>query len=59
MKTMPRPFLRRYEGVDLARRVLGWLVQEYQEARKPTGEIGQGAFRLTPRVERADAEIGL
>jgi len=41
-----RPLLCWHEGVDLARGVLGWLVQENQEASQPTGEIGQDAFSL-------------
>lgn len=29
---LPGPLLDWHEGVDLARRVLGWFVQKYQEA---------------------------
>ena len=41
------PSLGRHEGVDLSRRVLRWLVQENQEARQATGEVGQNTFGLT------------
>src|SRR6266849_6641744 len=54
---LPRPLLGWYEGVDLARCVLGWLVQKDQEARQPTGEVGQGTFCLTLRVERPDIHV--
>ncbi len=54
-----RPLLGRHEGVNLARCVLRWLVQENQEASQPTGEVGQDTFSLTLRVERANAEISL
>src|SRR5208337_1900944 len=44
VRPWPRPFLGRHEGVNLARRVLGWLVQENQKTRQPTAEIRQGAL---------------
>src|ERR1700683_943686 len=51
------PLLGRHEGVDLACHVLGWLVQQNQKTSQPTEEVGQSAFGLTLRVERANAEI--
>ncbi len=43
-----RPLLHRHERVDLARYVLGWLMQKNQEASEPTGKVGQDAFSVTP-----------
>src|SRR5262245_12591756 len=51
------PLLDRYEGINFASDVLGWLVQKYKEARQPTGEVGQDTFRFALRVERANAQI--
>ena len=40
--------------VNLARRVLGWLVQKNQEASQSAGEVGQDAFSLTLGAERSN-----
>src|SRR6266403_2145486 len=55
----PRPVLGWHKGVDLARDVLGWLVQKYEEARQPTAEVGQNALGLGLGVKGAKAEIRL
>src|SRR6266576_335445 len=55
----PCPLLGWHERVDLARCVLGWLVQKNEEASQPTGEVGQDAFSLILGVEWANAEISL
>ena len=52
----PCPLLGWHERVDLARCVLGWLVQKNEEASQPTGEVGQDAFSLILGVEWANAE---
>src|SRR5262249_26998742 len=59
VRVRPRlgPILGWHEGVNLSRCVLRWLVQENQEASQPTGEVGQNAFGLTLRAERANTEI--
>src|ERR1700682_2438100 len=55
----PRPLLGWHKGVDLARCVLGWLMQKNQETSQSTGEVGQDAFSVILGVERANAEIRL
>src|SRR6266545_5813902 len=44
VRPLPAPLLGWYEGVDLARCMLGWLVKKNEEASQPTGEVGQSAL---------------
>lgn len=59
VRPLPGPLLGRHERVNLARCVLGWLVQKNKEASQSTGEVGQNALGLGLGVKRTNAEIRL
>ena len=58
VRPLSGPILRWHEGVNLTRGVLRRFVQKNQQAREPTGEVGQNTLGLALGIKRPDAQIG-